>query len=216
MKNETAAGRGGANFSADENFARERETFGRTADGGKIASEETAFKDARKRVSAEKITVKVIGGGLAGSEAAYYLARAGIPTLLADMKPKKLTPAHRESNFGELVCSNSLKSNDIYANACGLLKEEMRILGSLTMEAAAASAVPAGAALAVDREKFITFILHRDDGLRRRSEEKWHEDAILRIGRLKVEEHHFRPAQHLRGGAPRAAPVRSARSTFRR
>ena len=138
MKNETAAGRGGANFSADENFARERETFGRTADGGKIASEETAFKDARKRVSAEKITVKVIGGGLAGSEAAYYLARAGIPTLLADMKPKKLTPAHRESNFGELVCSNSLKSNDIYANACGLLKEEMRILGSLTMEAAAA------------------------------------------------------------------------------
>ena len=72
-----------------------------------------------------------------------------------------------------------------------------------------------GAVDAVDREKFITFILHRDDGLRRRSEEKWHEDAILRIGRLKVEEHHFRPAQHLRGGAPRAEPVRSARSTFR-
>ena len=161
MKNETAAGRGGANFSADENFARERETFGRTADGGKIASEETAFKDARKRVSAEKITVKVIGGGLAGSEAAYYLARAGIPTLLADMKPKKLTPAHRESNFGELVCSNSLKSNDVYANACGLLKEEMRILGSLTMEAAAASAVPAGAALAVDREKFSAYITEK-------------------------------------------------------
>ena len=74
------------------------------------------------------------------------------------MKPKKLTPAHRESNFGELVCSNSLKSNDVYANACGLLKEEMRILGSLTMEAAAASAVPAGAALAVDREKFSAYV----------------------------------------------------------
>ena len=67
--------------------------------------------------------VTVIGGGLAGSEAAYYLARHGIQTTLIEMKPKKFTPAHESANFAELVCSNSLKSNDFYANACGLLKE---------------------------------------------------------------------------------------------
>ena len=64
--------------------------------------------------------VVVIGGGLAGSEAAYYLASRGIPTTLIEMKPKKFTPAHESENYGELVCSNSLKSNDVYANACGL------------------------------------------------------------------------------------------------
>ncbi len=105
--------------------------------------------------------VRVIGGGLAGSEAAYYLARQGIPTELVDMKPKKFTPAHTEKNFGELVCSNSLKSNDVYANACGLLKEEMRLLGSLVTEAADATAVPAGAALAVDRESFSAYITEK-------------------------------------------------------
>ena len=63
--------------------------------------------------------VLVIGGGLAGSEAAYYLARHGIKTTLVEMKPKKFTPAHESENYGELVCSNSLKSNDVYANACG-------------------------------------------------------------------------------------------------
>lgn len=105
--------------------------------------------------------VRVIGGGLAGSEAAYYLARQGIPTELIDMKPKKFTPAHTEKNFGELVCSNSLKSNDVYANACGLLKEEMRLLGSLVTEAADATAVPAGAALAVDRESFSAYITEK-------------------------------------------------------
>ena len=105
-----------------------------------------------------KTVVRVVGGGLAGSEAAYYLARRGIAVELFDMKPQKFTPAHRSGNFAELVCSNSLKSNDVYANACGLLKEEMRLIGSLTMEAAAASAVPAGAALAVDREKFSAYV----------------------------------------------------------
>ena len=99
-------------------------------------------------------TVTVVGGGLAGSEAAYYLASRGIKTTLIEMKPKKFSPAHESENFGELVCSNSLKSNDFLANACGLLKEEMRILGSLTMQAAEYSKVPAGAALAVDRDKF--------------------------------------------------------------
>ncbi len=102
--------------------------------------------------------VTVIGGGLAGSEAAYYLACRGVQVTLVEMKPKKFTPAHESADFGELVCSNSLKSNDVYANACGLLKEEMRMLGSLVIEAADNTKVPAGAALAVDREKFSAYI----------------------------------------------------------
>lgn len=102
--------------------------------------------------------VTVIGGGLAGSEAAYYLACRGVQVTLVEMKPKKFTPAHESVDFGELVCSNSLKSNDVYANACGLLKEEMRMLGSLVIEAADNTKVPAGAALAVDREKFSAYI----------------------------------------------------------
>ena len=102
--------------------------------------------------------VIVIGGGLAGSETAYYLASRGIDTTLVDMKPKQFTPAHESINYGELVCSNSLKSNDIYGNACGLLKEEMRRLGSLIVEAGDNTAVPAGGALAVDRDKFSAYI----------------------------------------------------------
>ncbi len=105
--------------------------------------------------------VLVVGGGLAGSEAAYYLASRGIATTLVEMKPKKFTPAHESENYGELVCSNSLKSNDVYANACGLLKEEMRRLGSMIIEAADATKVPAGAALAVDREKFSAYITEK-------------------------------------------------------
>lgn len=105
--------------------------------------------------------VLVVGGGLAGSEAAYYLASRGIKTTLVEMKPKKFTPAHESENYGELVCSNSLKSNDIYANACGLLKEEMRLLGSMIIEAADQTKVPAGAALAVDREKFSAYITEK-------------------------------------------------------
>ena len=102
--------------------------------------------------------VKIIGGGLAGCESAYLLAKRGVEVELYDIKPKAFTPAHSDKNFGELVCSNSLKSNDIYSNACGLLKEEMRILGSLTMKAAELSRVPAGGALAVEREKFAHII----------------------------------------------------------
>ena len=105
--------------------------------------------------------VIVIGGGLAGSEAAYYLASRGVQTTLVEMKPNKFTPAHESADFGELVCSNSLKSNDIYANACGLLKEEMRRLGSMMIEAADQTRVPAGAALAVDREKFSAYITEK-------------------------------------------------------
>ena len=105
--------------------------------------------------------VLVVGGGLAGSEAAYYLASHGIKTTLVEMKPKKFTPAHESEKYGELVCSNSLKSNDVYANACGLLKEEMRLLGSMIIEAADRTRVPAGAALAVDREKFSDYITEK-------------------------------------------------------
>lgn len=106
----------------------------------------------------EETTVTVVGAGLAGAEAAYHLSRRGIRVVLAEMKPKKFTPAHESPLFCELVCSNSLKSNDVYANACGLLKEEMRRLGSLTMQAAEHAKVAAGAALAVDRTKFASFV----------------------------------------------------------
>ncbi|MDE7082853.1 MAG: methylenetetrahydrofolate--tRNA-(uracil(54)-C(5))-methyltransferase (FADH(2)-oxidizing) TrmFO [Clostridia bacterium] len=102
--------------------------------------------------------VEVIGAGLAGCEAANYLAERGVEVVLYDIKPRTFTPAHSDKNFCELVCSNSLKGNDPQTNACGLLKEEMRILGSLTMEAAAKTSVPAGGALAVDREKFASFV----------------------------------------------------------
>ena len=108
-----------------------------------------------------KAKVLVVGGGLAGSEAAYYLASRGVETTLVEMKPKRFTPAHESENYGELVCSNSLKSNDFYANACGLLKEEMRLLGSMIIEAADATKVPAGAALAVDRDKFSAYITEK-------------------------------------------------------
>ena len=105
--------------------------------------------------------VLVVGGGLAGCEASYYLANQGIETTLVDMKPKKFTPAHESENLGELVCSNSLKSNDYYANACGLLKEEMRRIGSLIISSADNTCVPAGSALAVDRDKFSAFITEK-------------------------------------------------------
>ncbi len=97
--------------------------------------------------------VIVIGAGLAGSEAAWQLAQRGIKVKLYEMRPAKSTPAHHTEKFAELVCSNSLRSNQL-ENAVGLLKEEMRSLGSLIMEYADKNAVPAGGALAVDREKF--------------------------------------------------------------
>ena len=98
-------------------------------------------------------TVTVIGGGLAGCEAAWQAARRGVPVHLYEMKPHRFSPAHESELLAELVCSNSLRSNAINS-AVGLLKEEMRRLGSLIMAAADATAVPAGSALAVDREQF--------------------------------------------------------------
>ena len=102
-------------------------------------------------------TVTVVGAGLAGAEAAYQIAKRGVNVILYEMKPKKHTPAHSSDLFGELVCSNSLRSRQI-TNAAGLLKDEMRYLSSLIMEAADASEVPAGAALAVDRNIFSAYI----------------------------------------------------------
>ena len=99
----------------------------------------------------------VVGAGLAGCEAAWQLLRQGIGVTLYDMKPQKKSPAHQSDLFAELVCSNSFRSDRLH-NAVGLLKEEMRRMGSLVMEAADASRVPAGGALAVDRDRFSGYI----------------------------------------------------------
>src|SRR5512135_3136056 len=97
--------------------------------------------------------VTVVGGGLAGSEAAWQLAAAGVPVRLHEMRPLAATPAHRTGDLAELVCSNSLRS-DNPENAVGLLKREMEAMGSLVIAAARAAAIPAGDALAVDRAAF--------------------------------------------------------------
>ena len=101
--------------------------------------------------------VIIIGAGLAGSGAAWQLAKRGVKVDLYEMRPKKMTPAHKTENFAELVCSNSLRANNI-TNAVGLLKEEMRRLDSLIIKCADATQVPAGGALAVDRDKFSQMI----------------------------------------------------------
>ena len=115
----------------------------------------------------------IIGGGLAGSEAAFYLLKKGYEVTLYERRPEVLDGAHETSLFGELVCSNSLKSSKL-DNACGLLKEEMRKMGSIMMEASSVSSVPAGAALSVDRLLFaekITAILNSFPSLRVMREE---------------------------------------------
>ena len=104
--------------------------------------------------------VTVIGAGLAGAEAAWQIARRGVGVRLVEMKPQKRTPAHRADGFAELVCSNSLRSDQL-SNAVGLLKAEMRLCGSLVMEAADATRVPAGSALAVDRELFSAYVTEK-------------------------------------------------------
>ena len=104
-----------------------------------------------------KNKVIVVGAGLAGSEAAWQLASAGIPVELWEMKPEKHSPVHVYHGFGELVCSNSLRSGRL-ENAAGLIKEELRRFGSLIMEAADHTRVEAGGALAVDREGFSDYI----------------------------------------------------------
>src|ERR1700742_435506 len=98
--------------------------------------------------------IHVIGGGLAGSEAAWQAANAGTRVVLHEMRPHRMTEAHRTEGLAELVCSNSFRSDDAANNAVGLLHAEMRRLGSLIMRAADANQVPAGGALAVDRDGF--------------------------------------------------------------
>ncbi|BDR60479.1 methylenetetrahydrofolate--tRNA-(uracil(54)-C(5))-methyltransferase (FADH(2)-oxidizing) TrmFO [Lactobacillus xylocopicola] len=105
-------------------------------------------------------SVTVIGGGLAGSEATWQLAKRGIPVDLYEMRPQKMTPAHKTGELAELVCTNSMRSNQL-SNAVGLLKEEMRQLDSLVMAAADRTQVPAGGALAVDRDDFSAYITQK-------------------------------------------------------
>ncbi len=104
--------------------------------------------------------INIVGAGLAGCEAAWQSVKLGVPVRLYEMKPKKFSPAHHSEGFAELVCSNSLRSN-MLSNAVGVLKEEMRLLGSLIIEAAYAAEVPAGSALAVDRVLFSDYITNK-------------------------------------------------------
>lgn len=112
---------------------------------------------AVEEVSMTKPFVTVVGAGLAGSEAAWQIAQSGVPVKLYEMRPKVKTPAHHTQKFAELVCSNSLRANSL-TNAVGVLKEEMRRLGSVIIEAADLCAVPAGGALAVDRHEFADYV----------------------------------------------------------
>ena len=128
--------------------------------------------------------IVVIGGGLAGTEAAYQIAKAGIRVKLYEMKPNKFSPAHSNSNLAEIVCSNSFKSN-LHTNACGLLKEELRILDSLLIKTADNTSVPAGQALAVDREKFaekVTLELESNENIEIIHEEIKDIDALAKDG----------------------------------
>src|SRR5581483_7501516 len=105
-------------------------------------------------MSAPSPPIHIVGGGLAGSEAAWQIAECGVPVILHEMRPARQTEAHKTDRLAELVCSNSFRSDDAEQSAIGLLHEEMRRLGSLVMRAADAHQVPAGGALAVDRDGF--------------------------------------------------------------
>ena len=108
--------------------------------------------------------VHIVGGGLAGSEAAWQLARRGLPVVLHEMRPFRSTAVHKTGNFAELVCSNSFRSDDAQGSAIGLLHEEMRRLGSLVLRAADAHMLPAGGALAVDRDGFAAAVTAAIEG----------------------------------------------------
>ena len=128
--------------------------------------------------------ITIIGGGLAGTEAAYQIAKAGIKVKLYEMKPTKFSPAHSNKNLAEIVCSNSFKSN-LHTNACGLLKEELRLLNSLLIKVADETALPAGQALAVDREIFsekITEEIKKNENIEIINEEVKDVEEIARDG----------------------------------
>ena len=108
----------------------------------------------------ESVEVTVIGAGLAGCEAANMIASLGVKVRLFEMKPVRKSPAHHSDGYAELVCSNSLRAAAL-ENAIGLLKEELRRLGSLIMESADRAQVPAGGALAVDRDEFSSYITEK-------------------------------------------------------
>jgi methylenetetrahydrofolate--tRNA-(uracil-5-)-methyltransferase len=110
---------------------------------------------------ATTLPIHVIGGGLAGSEAAWQIAQSGVPVVLHEMRPQRMTEAHKTDGYAELVCSNSFRSDDAAANAVGLLHEEMRRAGSLIMAAADMHKLPAGGALAVDRDAFSAAVTER-------------------------------------------------------
>lgn len=124
-----------------------------------------------------KKIIKVIGAGLAGVEASWQLAQAGYEVNLYEMRPQTMTPAHQTDLFAELVCSNSLRSNEL-TNAVGLLKEEMRQLGSLVMESADRNLVPAGGALAVDRQEFSAYIT---DKISQHPNIKLHREEVVQV-----------------------------------
>ena len=136
--------------------------------------------------------VRIVGGGLAGAECAYQLASRGVPVVLDEMRPKKSTPAHKTGRLAELVCSNSLRSDDP-CHAAGLLKREMEGFGSLIIAAARAAAVPAGSALAVDRHRFAEHVTSTLEGLdrldirRREATEIPQGDVVLATGPLTSE-----------------------------
>ncbi|MDE2374978.1 MAG: FAD-dependent oxidoreductase, partial [Hyphomicrobiales bacterium] len=108
--------------------------------------------------------IHVIGGGLAGSEAAWQMARRGVPVVLHEMRPVRSTAAHKTEQFAELVCSNSFRSDDAGGSAIGLLHAEMRRLDSLVLRAADACKLPAGGALAVDRDGFAATVTAAIEG----------------------------------------------------
>src|SRR5919205_1857706 len=112
------------------------------------------------------VEIHIVGGGLAGSEAAWQLAERGQDVVVHEMRPVVTTPAHKTDRLAELVCSNTFKSTEL-TNAHGLLKAEMRLLGSIILEAADAARVQAGSALAVDRDVFSATVSDRIAGERR-------------------------------------------------
>src|SRR5689334_15033741 len=118
----------------------------------RYAQDDSSLRSNRMTSSAKRI--HIVGGGLAGSEAAWQIASAGVPVVLHEMRPVRGTEAHLTDGLAELVCSNSFRSDDAANNAVGLLHEEMRRAGSLIMRAADAHKLPAGGALAVDRHGF--------------------------------------------------------------
>ena len=136
-----------------------------------------------------KTAVKVVGAGLAGSEAAWQLAIRGVPVELYEMKPLESSPAHKSTDFAELVCSNSLRGNSL-SNAPGLLKREMELCRSLIMESALLNRTPAGGALAVDREGFSSYITEKIEShpnikvIAQRVDEIPHGPAIVATGPL--------------------------------